>query len=357
MIKKKKPELKLLISKYNKFHSLIIKLTNTNPFAAVYLMHEFSRNLYPADPYLPFKNNNHYQRIDLELTQLTSMAAKFFSRESYGRYKTNKFINSRKLSIEETTGSVYAPLWSSFNLNYASKVSKKIFFDRFLNNGFSKKDIINKSVADIGCGSGRYTFALNVLKPKELIGIDGSIDCIKVANAFKKKFKEKNIKFKKLSNLRLASFFKKKKFDFVLSNGVIHHTSDFKKSFDQIVKITKKNGKILIYIYGAGGIFWYARKKMREVFKKIPQEFTMKVLSMLGMPSERFVFVDNWYVPLEKHTTTEEFEKILRKYNFKSFKRLLKSKIKTDLDVAANDNKKIGKIIWGNGELRYLITK
>ena len=96
---------------------------------------------------------------------------------------------------------------------------------------------------------------------------------------------------------------------------------------------------------------------MRKIFKFIPKDFTINCLENLGMPSDRFIFVDNWYVPIEKHTTKEEFEKILRKYNLKAFKRILTSKIVTDLDVAVKKNKKYGKLIWGNGELRYLLVK
>ena len=96
---------------------------------------------------------------------------------------------------------------------------------------------------------------------------------------------------------------------------------------------------------------------MRQIFKKIPKDFTIKCLDLFGMPTQRFIFVDNWYVPIEKHTKTDEFEKILRKYNFKNYKRLIDGKVKTDLDIAVKNNKKVGKLIWGNGELRYLITK
>ena len=320
-------------------------------------MHEFSRSIYSYDPFLPFQNKNHLKRIDIELTNLIKLGESFIVRPFYDMSKNFKKINNKNIRLEEKTGSLYASLWSKFEFDYIKNQSKKIFFDRFFKNGLEKKDIINKSIADIGCGSGRYTFALDSLRPKEIVGVDGSNHCIKVAKFLKKKFNKKNINFVKCSNLKLTSLFKKKKFDLILSNGVIHHTSDFKKSFDQIVKITKDNGKILIYIYGSGGIFWYARKRMRQIFKKIPKDYTIKCLDLLGMPTQRFIFVDNWYVPIEKHTKTDEFEKILKKYNFKDYKRLLNGKVKTDLDTAVKNNKKIGKLIWGNGELRYLITK
>ena len=96
---------------------------------------------------------------------------------------------------------------------------------------------------------------------------------------------------------------------------------------------------------------------MREIFKFIPKNFTINCLENLGMPNDRFIFVDNWYVPIEKHTSTNEFENILKKYKFKNFKRILSSKIDTDLDIAVRKNNKDGKTIWGNGELRYLIIK
>ena len=350
-------ELTKLKKKYDKFHSINLKILKEYPSIVVFLMHEFSRNIYPNDPYINFKIKNHFIRINKELDNLINLGKFFLNKKFYDNKKILKKQNLKHKNLEEKTGSLYSSLWKKFDINNIDKDAEKIFSKRYFNSFLTKKDFHNKSILDVGCGSGRYTFAMNKFETKEVIGVDGSAHCVEVANRLKKQLKKRKVKFYKCSNLELNKFFKTKKFDIVLSNGVIHHTSNFKKSLDELIKITKKNGKILIYIYGAGGLFWYARKQMRKIFKFIPKDFTINCLENLGMPSDRFIFVDNWYVPIEKHTTKEEFEKILRKYNLKAFKRILTSKIVTDLDVAVKKNKKYGKLIWGNWELRYLLVK
>ena len=63
------------------------------------------------------------------------------------------------------------------------------------------------------------------------------------------------------------------------------------------------------------------------------------------MPINRFVFEDCWYAPIEKYTSQKKLEEILRRLKVQSFKKLR--------DKVVEENK----FIWGDGELKYLITK
>ena len=52
---------------------------------------------------------------------------------------------------------------------------------------------------------------------------------------------------------------------------------------------------------------------------------------MMELPDNRFIFMDNWYVPIEKHLSHEEIIKILKKLNVKKIKKII-GKNKFDLD-------------------------
>ena len=83
-------------------------------------------------------------------------------------------------------------------------------------------------------------------------------------------------------------------------------------------------------MYGSGGIFWYARSQMRKVMKKIPYDYTIRILNEIGMPARRTIFVDSWYVPIEDHINQNTLEEWFKK-NRIEFKKYNNAK-KTELE-------------------------
>ena len=94
---------------------------------------------------------------------------------------------------------------------------------------------------------------------------------------------------------------------------------------------------------------------MNSLMKKIPQEYSQKLLDMIGMPTNRFIFMDNWYVPYERHCSHKEVYKILKNLKVSKIEKLNKGR-PTDLETGLY-NFNNGDIIWGEGEIRLLITK
>ena len=123
-----------------------------------------------------------------------------------------------------------------------------------------------------------------------------------------------------------------------------------------VVLYNSDGGYIYLYAYGRGGLYWAARKTMNKLMKKIPQHFTQSFLNMMGMPSNRLFFLDNWYVSHEDHTYTKDLIKILKKYKPKKIQKVV-SGVKYDYQTGIEKYKKLGKLIWGDGDLRYLIKK
>ena len=94
---------------------------------------------------------------------------------------------------------------------------------------------------------------------------------------------------------------------------------------------------------------------MNKFVKSIPQYYSQKILDIIGMPNNRFIFMDNWYVPYEKHCSHKEIISYLKKNKLKIIKKITLGR-KTDLEWGIK-NFKFGKKIWGEGEIRLLIKK
>jgi ubiquinone/menaquinone biosynthesis C-methylase UbiE len=100
-----------------------------------------------------------------------------------------------------------------------------------------------KKILDIGCSYGWFEKYVGK-KAKEIIGIDLNKKDLETA---RKEVKERNIKFEKGSVLDLSKF-KENYFDIVVMFDVIEHIpkGTEKKALEEIKKVLKKNGKLLI---------------------------------------------------------------------------------------------------------------
>ena len=132
-----------------------------------------------------------------------------------------------------------------------------------------------------------------MLKAKQVIGVDFSEDGIFTA---KKNYNFKNISFKKQDVLNL----KFKKIPLILCFVMVCYITlvILKKVIKELYRVCKPGGHIYLFLYGTGGLYWSARRQMNKFMKLIPQDYSQKVLDLIGMPTNRFIFMDNWYSPL-----------------------------------------------------------
>ena len=209
----------------------------------------------------------------------------------------------------------------------------------------------DKIVLDMGCGSGRFTIALAQLGVKNVIGVDLGEGGIKIGEKQSKDLDLKNIQFMKESVLSLP--FEDETFDFVFSKGVLHHTGQLENGLKEFHRVLKSGGSGFLYLYGSGGLFWNSRKKMREVMKDIPMNYTLGVLDTIGMPSQRYVFADSWYVPIEEHVERKWLEEFL----LNKFSKITKVENSGESTIQSMSNLPYSNELWGDGELRYFLTK
>ena len=191
-----------------------------------------------------------------------------------------------------------ATILNKGNKNYLAKKFKDFV-------GFKKK------VLEVGCGTGQLSMFFSIGTNNEIVALDPTIESLRLANKFAL---ENNIKNVKLVNADIFDeVLKENYFDFIWTNGVLHHTKNQKKAFEIIIRSLKKEGYILVGLYNKIGRI---RTKIRKYLYKI---FGKKVVLLLdpvlrniksGSPDQIDAWIrDQYEHPVESVHTIDEIIK------------------------------------------------
>ena len=211
------------------------------------------------------------------------------------------------------TGNLFHYLWKNLN-NDQFKQSVDLIRKRLKINKFSELQFKNKIVLDVGCGSGRFCVLASSLQAKKVYGIDSSKINI---DYNKKKFKKfTNIKFLFGDNTNLK--IKRNFSDITISQGVIHHTTDMFKSLNELIRVTKKGGKILLLVYGEHGMRWSLIKKLRPISNIIGKKEIIKIMKKNNFSTNNIKhFIDDLFVPIQVQTGINHLTKYLKEKKLK----------------------------------------
>ena len=122
----------------------------------------------------------------------------------------------------------------------------------------------NKSVLEVGSGTCQLSNYLAIGTNNQICAFDSSIISLKIGNNFAKKNSISNIKF--VRGDIFDKIFENEIFDFILTNGVLHHTKNPSEAFSNIVSYLKKDGYVLVGLYNRIGRF---RTNFRKILHKI----------------------------------------------------------------------------------------
>ncbi len=99
-----------------------------------------------------------------------------------------------------------------------------------------------KSIMEIGCGTGKNCFMLAQKTGMKVLGTDL---CVPFIDDAKKNFQLPNLRFDIL-DFNKADQFKGEKFDYIIGNGILHHLyHHLDDAFVNMKALLKENGKII----------------------------------------------------------------------------------------------------------------
>jgi 2-polyprenyl-3-methyl-5-hydroxy-6-metoxy-1,4-benzoquinol methylase len=172
----------------------------------------------------------------------------------------------------------------------------------------------NINILEVGCGTGQLSNFLS-LSNRNLLGVDASINSLKLAHQFKKRHNLKNAEFFQMNLFKPC--FKPESFPLVICTGVLHHTPDPFKGFQSISKLVKPGGYIIIGLYHHYGRL--ATQLRRLIFKLTKNRFLSldPILKTKQFKDQHKAWLqDQYYNPHESTHSLSEVFYWLKKTNF-----------------------------------------
>ena len=158
-----------------------------------------------------------------------------------------------------------------------------------------------KKVLDLGCGSG----VLSVILAKngaDVTAADLTENATKMTQ-HNGVLQQLNIKVIRTDAENLA--FANKSFDYVLSWGVLHHTENTERAFNEVSRTLKDNGTGLVMVYHKSSIFYYLKGLIWLFLKgKIFRGYNLRTVIDF--------YVDGYF---HRHFTKQELSESLRQAN------------------------------------------
>jgi len=154
----------------------------------------------------------------------------------------------------------------------------------------SKNELKRKTLLDGGCGNGEMTSSLADYSFEQVIGMDFSDS---IFEAYENNKNKDKVFF--VQGDIMNPPFEKETFDYIYSDGVIHHTKDTKYSFHQLARLTKKKGKLWVWVYYPRHYINQNQKKLLfiDVAQKIIAESPIFIQTMIiysiGVPLATFL--------------------------------------------------------------------
>ena len=179
-------------------------------------------------------------------------------------------------------------------------------------------------VIECGCGTGQLTNFLSIAN-RTAVGTDMCLNSLKLARGFKDDHGLKNAHFFQMNLFKPC--FKPESFDLVISNGVLHHTSDPFLGFKTISSLVKPNGYILIGLYHTYGRL--ITDFRRIIFSALNDKFKFldpRLINQdIAVKKRHAWFMDQYKNPHESKHTQNEAAQWLDETGFKFIKSIPKT--------------------------------
>jgi ubiquinone/menaquinone biosynthesis C-methylase UbiE len=260
-----------------------------------------------------------------------------------------------QVPLRDDVQKLYEEAWTVYDpASYAHSV--ELIKGRLAINGLDEDFVRGKKCFDGGCGTGRFSIALAQLGASRVVGADIGSASLDFARERVKEYGLENIEFVRQDVTDLSPW-EDGEFDFVISNGVLHHTIEQVRGVKEHFRVTRPGGHFWLYLYGAGSLYWEVYDLLMDLVSGIGHPEAKHVMQeFLLRPGSVYTFLDNVYAPIRKYYTLSQVQQILKEEG--SFTtRLLEGP--EDFDSAPRQLSSLyGREIFGpEGEVRAMFVK
>ena len=149
------------------------------------------------------------------------------------------------------------------------------------------QDFNGKKVLDAGCGMGRNSYWPLKYGAKKVFAFDYNESSVNAAKKNLSAFNNCEVSFGSIYDIPF-----KNEFDISFSIGVIHHLESPREAIKNLVKATKKNGLVLIWVYGYEGNEWipkYLNPIRKNITSKLPLSLVHLISYFLAIPLYSYI--------------------------------------------------------------------
>ena len=195
--------------------------------------------------------------------------------------------------------------------NYKSNDNKATILEKgdknLLAEQFKKFIGYKKNVLEVGCGTGQLSNYFSIGTNNNIIGLDPTINSLKLAKNFADKNNLENIKF--INADIFDDVLKENIFEFIWCNGVLHHTKDPYGAFKILIKSLKNEGYVLIGLYNRfGRVRTVIRRYLYKIFgRKLLEKIDPTLKNLKLDEDEKVAWIRDQYIhPIESLHTIDE---------------------------------------------------
>jgi SAM-dependent methyltransferase len=171
--------------------------------------------------------------------------------------------------------------------------------------GVEERELEGKAVLDAGCGSGRLTKQIGEHGAGIVIGVDMN-DAVE--HVYRATRDAGNVHIVQGNIMRLP--FKRHVFDYVWSNGVIHHTPDAAACHRALSRVVKAGGTLYVWVYARRFSPFKLAKDVADVTRlsRLSEPALLRLARLLAYPSLALLTLYRGIVKLPFVPTTPRLE-------------------------------------------------
>ena len=194
------------------------------------------------------------------------------------------------------TADLFEAAWTQYD-DKTYDHSLSLVEGRLAASGFDSKYFAAKTCFDGGCGTGRLSIAMAKAGAREVVAADiggKSLDYLKKTCA---RFGLTNIRIVEMDVTNLKEI-ASNSFDFVASNGVLHHSAAPDRGIVEHFRVTRPGGIFWVYLYGADGFYWESFDRLKPLVGDLQPRTIREILSRMSIRQGLiYTFLDNLLAP------------------------------------------------------------